>query len=159
MTITVEHLKSRLKYYPESGEFRWINGPRSGLLAGAVDSYGYAIIKLNKKIYKAHRLAFLYTHGRMPDGEIDHINHDKLDNRICNLRECSTKQNLQNREFSKTAESGVRGVYRSSSGNFRVRVCVEGKNVGFGSYRDLELAELVAREAREKLRGQFACHG
>jgi len=67
-----------------------------GEIAGHVDVKGYRIIKFQGKKYKAHRLIWLFIYGKWPDDEIDHINRDRLDNRIENLREADRYINMRN---------------------------------------------------------------
>ena len=87
--VTQEYLKSLLIYNPETGHFHWIK-PRNSTLqraefAGSLDKKVISIT-INKKHYKAHRLAWLYTYGHFPEGEVQHINKIRTDNRISNLR-------------------------------------------------------------------------
>lgn len=67
-----------------------------GKIAGYVDTKGYRILKFKQKAYKAHRLVWLYAHKEWPKQSIDHINRDKLDNRIENLRDCDHSTNMRN---------------------------------------------------------------
>jgi hypothetical protein len=86
-----------LSYEPRFGYFFWkINrgSSKAGDVAGSVCPDGYRLIKVDGKSYKAHRLAWLMTHGEWPAEQIDHINGVRTDNRIVNLREASKKQNL-----------------------------------------------------------------
>jgi hypothetical protein len=105
-----------------------------------------------------HRMVFLYHHGYVPK-YIDHIDNDGTNNRIENLREATHSQNLFNTKRRKTNKSGVKNViWCKSSNKWGVYLQVRGKQTYFGVYEDLELAELVAMEAREKYQGQFANH-
>lgn len=90
----------RISYDPASGEFRWARAGRGiaiGKAAGSLSRFGYHIIKLGRQQYRAHRLAWLIAHGEWPDGEIDHINGDRTDNRLANLRVVDRAANSQNR--------------------------------------------------------------
>jgi len=90
----------RISYEPETGVFRWAvsaRGITAGKIAGSVTSYGYQQIKLGRRAYRAHRLAWFLTHGVWPDGEIDHIDGDPLNNRLSNLRVVDRAGNSQNR--------------------------------------------------------------
>jgi hypothetical protein len=153
--ITQEELKKVLTYNFKTGEFF-----RNGKLVGFKRNTGYICIKINNRGYQAHRLAWLYVHGKMPSNCIDHINNDKTDNRIENLREANASQNNHNSRLRKDNNSGVKGVYWSKQHNkWRVQIGVNGKNKYFGLHDDLELAELVAQEARNEYHKEFANHG
>lgn len=92
-----------LHYDSDSGRFIWRvarPGCSVGASAGSVGSHGYVCIKLGRRSYRAHRLAWFLVHGEWPDGEIDHINGDKTDNRLCNLRVASRAENSQNRRMA-----------------------------------------------------------
>lgn len=156
MLMTQEYLKSILRYCPETGMFSWLKtgkGIRQGRPVGTPDKDGYLSVRHKGKLHRMHRLAWLYMTGEWPEGQIDHVNRDVQDNRFANLRPCTNAENLRNREF---AEREIpRGVHRSGK-KFRVRVSVQGKNMDFGTYHDIELAELVAQEARRTHYGEFA---
>lgn len=105
-----------------------------------------------------HRVIFLMHHGYLPK-QVDHKNNIVSDNRIENLREATHAENVRNCKIKCTNTSGVKGVFWSKrSGKWRVQICVNRKKKHLGYYDDLELAELVAIEAREKYHGEFARH-
>ena len=119
---------------------------------------GYRQIMIDCKVYRTHRLIFLYHHGYLPK-YIDHIDGDGFNNRIENLREATQEQNLHNVPGKSGTKSGKKNVYWNSSVNkWAVHVKVDKKVKCFGIYDDIELAELVAIEARNKYHGQFANH-
>jgi hypothetical protein len=92
-------LKDFLDYIPVTGDFTWIK-PRKGIRktreAGRVDGNGYRTICLDYKHYLAHRLAWWFYYGDWPEGNIDHIDGDKLNNSITNLRIATVRQNGAN---------------------------------------------------------------
>lgn len=94
--LTPVRLRERVAYCPESGEFTWIAGIRIGKPAASVHGCGYRTVRIDGRSYLLHRLAWLYVHGRWPINQIDHINGERADNRIANLRECTNSQNCQN---------------------------------------------------------------
>lgn len=158
--LTHEELLSLLYYCSESGIFTWIsdrgNQINKGNEAGGVNQEGYIEIKLFQRRYKAHRLAWFYMTGKWPE-VIDHINRERSDNRFCNLRECSVQQNSCNTGMSHRNTSGYRGVSKhKQSGKWKVDVKVNGRKLFFGLYEDIELAGLVAEEARAKFHGSYA---
>ena len=137
--LTQDYLKSILRYDSETGEFAWVRKiPHSkpGLKPGGVCAQGYWRIKINKKTYKAHRLAWLYVHGEFPKEFIDHINGIKVDNRICNLRMASNAENQMNRaKPAYTNNSGFLGVNLNKDVNkFAARIQVEGKRLHLGYF-------------------------
>jgi len=113
--ITQARLKEVLLYSKESGLFYWFsqNGPRAviGDVAGWVHHSGYIYIQIDNQSYAAHRLAFLYTDGYLPEGQIDHINRKRRDNRRVNLREASRQCNARNSRVPCSNSSGIKGIY------------------------------------------------
>jgi len=119
----------------------------------------YVRIGIDGQNYKLHRIIFLYHKGYMPK-LIDHINGDRYDNRIENLREANTYQNRQNSRIYSTSKSGVKNVYWNSSMNkWRVSMHINGKKHCFGHYTVLEEAKQVATSMRNKYFKDFANHG
>lgn len=114
-TLTQNELRSELSYNPDLGVFTWLkdrgNQVRAGDVAGSQDKDGYTLIFVQGRARKAHRLAFLMMTGRNPDGEIDHINCDRSDNRWANLREVDRTANSQNKlDAHRQNKSGLLGV-------------------------------------------------
>lgn len=105
--MTHAELKKHFQYNKNTGVFTRINRKNSH---GSVDAYGYLILKIKTKQYKAHRMAWLYFYKQMPDGEIDHINGDKLDNSIKNLRCVDRKTNCRNLTIKTNIDTGYKGV-------------------------------------------------
>ena len=119
----------------------------------------YARIKFDKQEFKLHRIIFLYHKGYLPD-IIDHINGDRYDNRIENLREANTYQNRQNSRIYSTSKSGVKNVYWCKKMNkWKVIMNINGETHIFGYYADLEEAKQVATSMRDKYFQDFANHG
>jgi hypothetical protein len=126
-----------------------------GQEAGSIHSTGYRHVTWQGKVHKVHRLIFLLEHGYVPE-EIDHINGNRADNRIENLRSVTRSQNQYNKRQQRNA-SGYRGVtWHKKTGKWLVRVGLNNKNKSLGYYDDLELAALVAEEGRSLHYGQFA---
>ncbi len=117
---------------------------------GVLNKDGYLNVKIGKHFYLAHRLIFMMHHGYVPE-ILDHVNRDRLDNRIENLRECSRSQNATNAKLYCTNTSGVKNVtWHKSREKWQVRISIKKKEMFLGYFEDLELAELVAIEARAK---------
>jgi len=124
--------------------------------AGSMHKTGYRHITWQGKIQKAHRLIFMLHHGYMPP-EVDHINGDRADNRIENLRAANRSENQCNRFALASNTSGYPGVsWHKKSKAWLVRVMKNGKTHMVGYFKDLELAGLVAAEARAKFHGVYA---
>ena len=117
--ITAEQLQDRLDYDPQTGEFTWIKSmgrvDRTGRVAGTVAHNGYIHIGIKtdgkKKLYLGHRLAFLWMTGKWPPNEVDHINGERSDNRWCNLRLATRRQNCCNKAVRKNNKAGITGVW------------------------------------------------
>lgn len=78
---------------------------------GSIDKDGYLIIKVKSKQFKAHRIAWLLNYGYFPKSELDHINRNKLDNRIENLRESNRSEQNRNKDRTPNKETGQIGIY------------------------------------------------
>jgi hypothetical protein len=131
-----------------------------GKKAGMVGTRGYWRIKVDNKTYMAHRLIYaMHNDGECPNF-IDHIDNNTSNNRIENLRTATNKQNALNAKNYSTNKSTAKNVsWCVDRQKWRVYLSVYGKRKFFGSYDDLELADLVAIEARDKYHGEFANHG
>lgn len=155
--LTQEYLHSLFEYR-DGILYSKINRYKTTTKKGSVIGYpcesGYLRTGLNYKTYKIHRLIFIMFHGYSPK-EIDHINGIKTDNRIENLREVTTSQNQCNKSISKRNTTGIKNVTKECS-KWRVRISVNKKMINIGFFDDIELAELVAQEARNKYHGEFA---
>ena len=125
--------------------------------AGTVHHTGYLQVKVGKKNYRAHRIIFAMHHGYMPE-YIDHIDGNKLNNRIENLREATNQTNQYNVGLVKRNKSGVKNVVWDRT-KWKVYMRINTKMTHIGAFDDLELAELVAIEARNKFHGEFVNHG
>jgi hypothetical protein len=128
-----------------------------GLHAGSIDSRGYRVVQVNKKIYKEHRLVFLYFNGTLPK-TLDHINRDKADNRIENLRAVSDALNAQNRKAHKNNVAGHKNVsYHKKRKCYYVRIMVNYEEKFIGSFKTLEEAIHVAEHTRKQYHEHQPC--
>lgn len=156
--ITQKRLKEVLDYNPKTGMFAWKipTGRRKkiGVSAGYLCQSGYIEIGVDKKRYKAHRLAWFYMYGEFPKGEIDHINNCRSDNRICNLKLSTRSKNLKNHSgLYKTNTSGVTGVsHCKNNGNWtwKAFIASEGKQIHLGYFDNMKDAVVARKEAEKK---------
>jgi hypothetical protein len=156
--LTQERLKELLHYNPETGIFKWIVDSRNkrvkaGMVAGCLDGEGYLIVTIEKKPYKAHRLAFLYMLGEFPKEIVDHINGVKSCNAFSNLRECNVYQNSQNQKNKQANNlTGKLGVTKiKSTGRFQARIQVNGSRINLGHYETVETAYKVYIDFKRKM--------
>src|SRR5260221_8009897 len=109
--MSLDRLRTIIDYNPMTGMFcRKIT--RGNQIAGSEVGcmhLGYRRISIDRKHYEAHRLAWFMTYGRWPEKQIDHINGNRSDNRIANLREANKAQNNRNNIISKNNKSGYNG--------------------------------------------------
>lgn len=128
-------------------------------IAGSLSANGYKTVHLGGKIYMAHRIVYMMQHGKLPD-RLDHIDGNKLNNRIENLRPATRSQNAFNTKPPSTNKTGSKNVYYSKGNKaYRVMLVIDGQKKHIGYFKDLELADLVAVEARSKYHGKYAHNG
>ncbi len=166
--VTPRMLREMLTYAPETGrlvwkkrarqwfkserDWRWWNGRYSGKDAfTAIDNKGYPFGRVCDTPFLAHRVAWAVHHGKWPQGQIDHINGERSDNRIINLRDVTSAENNRNRKISKRNSSGATGVRRSRD-RWRAEIVVDGSRIDLGSHRNFEDA-VSARRAAERTHG------
>jgi len=113
------------------------SGAIKGKVAGCANS-PYLNVTVNGESHGVHSIVWLYVHGYLPETDIDHINHDKRDNRIGNLREVSRQCNQRNRLTGKNSKSGVKGVSWSDTTKvWMAHIMVGGKSIWLGNSKDL----------------------
>lgn len=154
--LDIDLLRSMLHYDPETGIFTWRSKPskqiKIGDVAGCLGDHGYILIRLRGVLYKAHRLAWFYVYGEWPAAEVDHINGKPADNRLCNLREATRKQNMENVKLNSSNSTGFRGVhFNKKLGKFSATVRHHFKTMNLGHFDTAEEAAKVASAKREEL--------
>ena len=156
-SLTQERLMSLVSYDAETGVFTWRSTSRNrkaGAVAGSLQN-GYVRISIDNKIYAAHRLAWLYTHGCWPSGEIDHINRVRNDNRLCNLRDATKEINTQNASVRVDSPYGIRGVTKHKYSNkYRARIQANKKAILLGLFDTPEEAASAYAAAAAKLHAE-----
>jgi len=155
--FTQKQLKSLLHYDHNTGDFIWKINSRNkrnkGKIAGCVRKglNAYRLIKINRKIYFAHRLVWLYVTGNWPENEIDHINGNKSDNRFNNLRDVKPLENQRNRKRPIDNTSGCIGVnWHKTNKAWQAKITVQGKTLFLGLYHDINDAIKSRKEAEAK---------
>jgi hypothetical protein len=158
--ITQERLKELFDY--QDGTF--IRRKTGMSIVANFGNKRYLRVYVDNKPYSLHRMIYLWHHGYLPK-TLDHVDGDRANNKIENLREATQQQNCLNRKHHSNSKSPYKNVYRAAASensnwkrNWVVSVNVAGKRKYIGSFEDLELADLVATEARDKFQGQFARH-
>jgi len=147
-----KYLKSRLKYDKDTGLFTWINSTtnitKKGSTAGTLVD-GYILIQIDKKVYKAHRLAWLYMYEKLPEHCIDHINGIRDDNRIENLRDVTHIENMRNRRMHKNNTSGHTGI-RWDNGRKKWVATIQKntKKKQIGYFKEIEDAVIARNKAK-----------
>lgn len=149
-----EDTRKNLSYDPETGLFRWAL-PRSRIRVGQIAGYtkpdGYKGIEFQGRSYLQHRLAWMYVYGEEPAGELDHINGDRGDNRICNLRVVTRAQNCRNRHNVRIdSKTGVLGVC-FNEGSFKAEIVRGGVRKFLGRFKSAAEAGQAYLDARAKL--------
>ena len=156
----VEYIRELLDYDPETGEFRWRVARRSpaGSLAGTTNRSRHCQIKVDGRLLRAHRLAWYVTYGVDPgELEVDHINGDPADNRLCNLRLATHAENSRNRRKHVCRADGLKGAYwHKGTGRWIAQVTKDGTHHWLGSYDTPEEAHAAYVAAANELHGEFA---
>lgn len=160
--LTQSDLRKEVEYCPKTGDFRWRRwrpGRRQDLSAGTIMGVGYLAIGFRGKTYYAHRLAWLYVYGKWPENYIDHINHDKLDNRIENLKDVSFLANMRNLGRQCNNKTGVTGVsWDSQRGKWYAWIKGKDKTISLGRHTTLFDAACARKSAEQKY-GYHPNHG
>lgn len=159
--LTADEARAVLDYNPETGEFRWKvskgSTAQAGQLAGSPHAKGYLTIRVNYRLYLAHRLAWLIVTGDWPKSQIDHWDTDKSNNRFSNLRDASNGQNQANIPIRSNNTSGRKGVsWNKGKKKWEVRTRLENRQQFIGYFDDLDEASQAYQEALRENFGEFA---
>ncbi|MGA4647815.1 HNH endonuclease [Citrobacter portucalensis] len=145
-----------ITYNKDTGQFF---GTKTTNPVGRMHNKGYWRITHANKCYLAHRLAWFFCYGVWPK-EIDHIDNNKLNNSIGNLREVTHQLNQLNMPLRSNNTSGVKGVnWDKQRKRWRGRVIINGKYFTAGYFKEIEDAEVAIRALRERVHGEFTNHG
>lgn len=159
--LTVQELKAKLHYEPTTGVFTWLVGSlkdkQAGCVSGNLPDDGYWIIRINKKTYQAHRLAWLYMYEELPNNHLDHINRNRIDNSIANLQLADDSLNSKNQSIYKNSPTGYHGVTAHGS-RWRARININGRKIHLGVFDTIEEAATKRRQVELAL-GFSTTHG
>lgn len=167
--VTAAALREALEYDPQTGVFRWRHRPNAracentrfaGRVAGSVNSEGYSEIRLNGARLLAHRAAWLFIYGEWPQLQIDHLNGQRGDNRILNLRLASNRQNKWNSRTPKNNRCGAKGVRQCPvTLKWRAAIHKDGTTYHLGYHASRETASAAYLAKARELFGEFANAG
>jgi hypothetical protein len=152
-----------LKYEPDTGLLRWSehqgNFSRVGAIAGGKTNRGYIHVKVNGTKLLAHRIAWYMTYKVVPD-HIDHINGNKVDNRLCNLRSCTASENAMNRtKLATNNTSGHTGVvWNKKLGKWTAAIRFKGESRHLGVFLSYAEAVTAREEAEAELTPRMHLH-
>lgn len=163
--LTAEYVRTLLDYNLSNGEFRWRyrknssnswNSRYAEILAGTFDKDGYRVIKIDRKSYKAHRLAWLIVSGSWPVYEIDHKDGNRSNNAWTNLREATHAQNSRNYKTPVNNTSGIKGVYwHKECRKWMAKITVNAKLKHLGVFDTIEEATQMRLAAELEVYGEF----
>jgi hypothetical protein len=154
--LTAERLRELLHYNPDTGVFTRITKVPRGSMPGIVrgtKKYGYLNFSVDGRVYRAHRLAWLYMTGEWPVEYVDHINGVKDDNRFANLRAADGSLNTQNQRKARkdNLSTGLLGVSWNSKRNiYKASIRINGKLTHLKNCKTAEEAHQVYLEAKRK---------
>ena len=174
--LTQEIVRELLDYDPETGTLTWRERDRKWFKSDkswkiwnsryankeaftSLDHWRYFHGAVFHKTYKAHTIVWLYQTGKLPKGQIDHINHDRSDNRWTNLRQVSHQDNSKNRTQQKNNTSKCTGVgWHKPTQKWRVRINTNNEEIHLGCFASFEDA-VIARKAAETKYSFHENHG
>lgn len=149
-------VKGRYTYNADEGV---LTSRKTGDPVGHVKRNGYMRVDVDGKTFAVHRVCWFLHYGKWPQGDIDHINHDRKDNRICNLRVVDRKTNMRNASKSAANKSGFTGVgWCKQQNKWYAAIMVDGKNIKLGRY-DALIDAIASRMRANKKYGFHANHG
>jgi hypothetical protein len=155
VNLTQARLKELLLYYPKTGSFVRLTGPKRGQVAGSAQSGGYIQIRIEGVLYVAQRLAWLYMTGKWPEHDIDHRNRKRSDNRWRNLRPADDQTQTYNRSIRRTQRVPVVGIYLTKGGKFAANISVSGQRIFLGVFDTLEEAKTKRGFAEAVHHGEY----
>jgi hypothetical protein len=155
----VERLRSLFRYEPDTGNIYWVAAGKGRIKkkpAGTRLHSGYIGILVDGQRIMAHRIAWALRFGFFPTDQIDHVNGDKADNRLTNLREATNSQNGKNQKRKVSNRSGIAGVsFDAANNKWRACIKVDGRQINLGRFRSIDDAAEVRRKAEMQYFGEW----
>jgi hypothetical protein len=153
--ITQARLKELFDYDPKTGNFIWrvSRGSRAriGAVTGKASTNGRLQLFVDGQLHQLHRAAWVYMTGSQPEGQIDHINGIRDDNRFSNLRDVTPSENCQNKRTARAdSSSGLIGVSPRVDGTWRARIVINGKRISLGSFITAAAAHTAYLESKRQ---------
>jgi hypothetical protein len=160
MKFEPSEIQDVFSYETDTGILRWkisgIGGSKLGGVAGCVWGDGYRYIRYKKSLLLAHRVAFAVHYGRWPN-QVDHINLNRSDNRLCNIREATNAQNNRNKSVQSNNTSGFKGVtFNRATNKFQAKITLDGKTRSLGYFSTAEDASAKYNIAAKEIHGEYA---
>ncbi|WP_020184800.1 HNH endonuclease signature motif containing protein [Methylopila sp. 73B] len=160
--ITIDRVRHVFSYDGATGILSWristTNRVRAGEAVGSLNRYGYLATTIDGNRQMVHRLIWAFVYGKWPDEFLDHINGDRSDNRLCNLREASALQNAWNCRRHADSVTGVKGInfHKGRKKPFQARIYRSGTVKSLGYFSTIDEADAAYRAADRLLSGEFA---
>jgi hypothetical protein len=155
--IDQKKLREVVSYNPLTGKFTWTFSQTNA--APRQCSGEYIHIRIEGRLYRAHRLAFLWMNGQWPKGKVDHKDRDRSNNRWSNLREANHAQNMRNSKIRSDNKSNMKGVsWHKSSKKYRAQIRTDQGRLHLGVFDTAEAAHQAYKIASTKYHGQFSRH-
>jgi hypothetical protein len=160
MSLTQADVRQLFDYDPCSGQLIWkmTRGSRAkkGAVAGSLGGHRYITVRINGTLYYVHRIIWLWHYGQWPEAT-DHMDCNKLNNKIENLRSANPSQNQCNQLIRADNKSGVKGVrWNKGKRKWQARVQLQWKDYWLGLFDEFEQAVVAVKNARHALHGEFA---
>lgn len=153
--VAAAAVRDHFFYDPETGVLLWkqnFHKNRIGKVAGGTTQEGYRSVRIDGQTYCVHRIAWAYVHGVWPTLEIDHINRDRADNRIANLRQVTTAENQHNQAFTgRKGTSPLLGAhFNKQAQRWQSSIIVNNKAIYLGLFETDELAHAAYCAAKKR---------
>lgn len=158
-------LNELLEYRPSTGYLTWkvqlgsraLVGQRAGCVKTERGKPGHRAVRIDRVLYQEHRIIWVLVYGKEPVCEIDHINGNAMDNRLCNLREATGSENRSNIGLIKSNTSGLKGVgWHKAKNKWRAYIGKDGRYIHLGLFEKKSDAAAAYAQAAKKYFGEYA---